>query len=64
LLQSKPLKIKRKEFKKEENGFKDAWYATKDGSYYFRLGSATYSEPKKIILKLIIIIQRMPNLIT
>jgi len=51
LAQSKPLKIKRKEFKKEENGFKDAWYATKDGSYYFRLGSATYSDAKENYLK-------------
>lgn len=49
--QPKPLKIKRKEFKKEENGFKDAWYATKDGSYLFRLGPASYEEAKESYLK-------------
>ena len=45
--QSKPLKIKRKEFKKQDYGFKDAWYAVKDGRSFFSMGPAYYREARE-----------------
>jgi outer membrane protein OmpA-like peptidoglycan-associated protein len=36
--QKAPVKIKRKEFKKQEYGFKDAWTDIKDGNYFFSKG--------------------------
>jgi len=49
--QVKPLKIKRSEFKKQEYGFKDAWWNVKDGNYYFTLGSGSYREAREYYLK-------------
>ncbi len=49
--QEDPLKIKRKEFKKQEYGFKDAWMDIKDGNYYFRRGSGSYREARECYLK-------------
>ncbi len=48
---SKPLKIKRKEFKKEQTGFKDAWYSIKDARYFYRLGQASYTDAREEYLK-------------
>ncbi len=49
--QVNPLRIKRKEFKKQEYGFKDAWLNVKDGNYYFSLGSGSYREAREYYLK-------------
>lgn len=49
--QVKPLRIRRKEFKKQEYGFKDAWLNVKDGNYYFALGSGSYREARECYLK-------------
>jgi outer membrane protein OmpA-like peptidoglycan-associated protein/tetratricopeptide (TPR) repeat protein len=49
--QTNPLKIKRKEFKKQEYGFKDAWLNIKDGNYFFTLGSGSYREAREYYLK-------------
>jgi outer membrane protein OmpA-like peptidoglycan-associated protein/tetratricopeptide (TPR) repeat protein len=49
--QSEPLKIKRKEFKKQENGFKEAWMSVKDGNHYFKKGSGSYREARDWYLK-------------
>ncbi|MBN1951747.1 MAG: OmpA family protein [Bacteroidales bacterium] len=49
--QVSPLKIKRKEFKKQENGFKEAWLNVKDGQYYFGLGAGSYREARESYLK-------------
>jgi flagellar motor protein MotB len=49
--QSNPLRIKRKEFKKQEYGFKDAWLNIKDGNYFFSLGSGSYREAREYYLK-------------
>jgi outer membrane protein OmpA-like peptidoglycan-associated protein/tetratricopeptide (TPR) repeat protein len=45
--QSRALKVKRKEFKKQENGFKDAWDAVKDGNYMFHEGRASYRDARE-----------------
>jgi len=49
--QVNPLKIKRREFKKQEYGFKDAWLNVKDGNYFFSLGSGSYREAREYYLK-------------
>jgi outer membrane protein OmpA-like peptidoglycan-associated protein len=49
--QSNPLKIKRKEFKKQDYGFKEAWLNVKDGNYYFKRGSGSYREARDGYLK-------------
>jgi outer membrane protein OmpA-like peptidoglycan-associated protein len=48
--QVNPLKIKRKEFKKQEYGFKEAWENVKDGNYYFSLGLGSYREARESYL--------------
>ncbi len=45
--QIKPLKVKRKEFKKQEYGFKDAWMALKDGNFYYTLGLGSYRQARE-----------------
>lgn len=40
--QINPVKIKRKEFKKQEYGFQDAWMNLKDGNYYYAKGLGSY----------------------
>lgn len=45
--QSNPLKIKRKEFKKEEYGFKDAWISIKEANQYFSMGLGSYREARE-----------------
>ena len=49
--QVNPLKIRRKEFKKQEYGFKDAWLNVKDGNYFFTLGPGSYREARECYLK-------------
>ncbi|MBN1599678.1 MAG: OmpA family protein [Bacteroidales bacterium] len=49
--QVNPLKIKKKEFKKQEYGFKDAWAAVKEGNYHYTLGLGSYREARESYLK-------------
>jgi outer membrane protein OmpA-like peptidoglycan-associated protein/tetratricopeptide (TPR) repeat protein len=45
--QSNPLKIKRKEFKKQEYGFKDAWLAIREGNRYYSKGLGSFREARE-----------------
>lgn len=45
------VKIKRKEFKKQEYGFKEAWMNLKDGDYYFSLGLGSFRLARESYLK-------------
>ncbi|MCK5506830.1 MAG: tetratricopeptide repeat protein, partial [Thermodesulfovibrionia bacterium] len=49
--QINPVKIKRKEFKKQEYGFKEAWLNVKDGDHYFSLGSGSFRLARESYLK-------------
>jgi outer membrane protein OmpA-like peptidoglycan-associated protein/tetratricopeptide (TPR) repeat protein len=44
--QKAPLKIKRKEFKKEEYGFKDAWSSVKDAKWLYSAGPGSYRDAR------------------
>ncbi len=46
-----PLKIRRKYFKKEEYGFKEAWKAVKKGEKLFSLGEGSYRDARESYLK-------------
>ena len=46
-----PLKIKRKYFKKEEYGFKEAWKAIKTGEKFFSLGEGSFRDARESYLK-------------
>ncbi len=49
--QISPLKIKKKEFRKQEYGFKDAWMNIKDGNYYYSKGLGSYRLARESYLK-------------
>ena len=49
--QIEPVKIKRKDFKKQEYGFKEAWLNVKDGDYYFSLGLGSFRLARESYLK-------------
>lgn len=49
--QVNPVKIKRKEFKKQDYGFKDAWMAIKEGNYYYSRGLGSYRQAREYYLK-------------
>jgi len=48
---SDPVKVRRKEFKKQDYGFKEAWLNVKDGQYYYGLGPGSYVEARESYLK-------------
>ena len=48
--QVNPLKIKKREFKKQEHGFKEAWLSVKDGNLYYSLGVGSYREARQSYL--------------
>jgi len=45
--QSNPLKIRRKEFKIQDYGFKDAWHSIKEANKYFSMGLGSYREARE-----------------
>jgi outer membrane protein OmpA-like peptidoglycan-associated protein/tetratricopeptide (TPR) repeat protein len=45
--QSNPLKIKRREFKKQEYGFKDAWISIKEANQYYSMGLGSYRDARQ-----------------
>jgi len=49
--QIESVKIKRKEFKKQEYGSKEAWLNVKDGNYYFSLGPGSFRLARESYLK-------------
>ena len=49
--QQAPMRIKKKDFKKTEYGFKDAWYAVRDGNRLYAAGSGSYRDARELYLK-------------
>jgi flagellar motor protein MotB len=49
--QINPVKIKKKEFRKQEYGFKEAWLSVKEGNYYYTLGLGSYRLAREEYLK-------------
>ncbi len=45
------VKITRKEFKKQEYGYKEAWFNLKDGDHYFNLGVGSFRLARESYLK-------------
>lgn len=45
-----PLKIKKKDFKKEELGFKDAWSALREAKWLFQAGPGSYRDARDFYL--------------
>lgn len=45
--QINPVKIRKKEFKKQDYGFREAWLAIKDANKYFSMGSGSYREARE-----------------
>lgn len=46
-----PVKIKKKDFKKEQEGFKEAWNDIRTGHRYYELGKGAYREARESYLK-------------
>ncbi len=49
--QTPPLKIKKKEFKSAEYGFKEAWYDVRDGNRLYAAGPGSYRDAREYYLK-------------
>lgn len=49
--QQAPLRIKKKEFKQAEYGFKEAWYAVRDGNRMYSAGPGSYRDARELYLK-------------
>jgi outer membrane protein OmpA-like peptidoglycan-associated protein/tetratricopeptide (TPR) repeat protein len=45
--QSNPIKIKKREFKKQEYGFIDAWHSIKDANKYYSMGLGSYRDARE-----------------
>ncbi len=45
------VKINRKEFKKQEYGYKEAWFNVKDEDHYFNLGLGSFRLARESYLK-------------
>jgi outer membrane protein OmpA-like peptidoglycan-associated protein len=49
--QQPPLRIKKKEFKKTEYGFKEAWYAVRDGNRLYNAGPGSFRDAREFYLE-------------
>jgi tetratricopeptide (TPR) repeat protein len=49
--QQPPLRIKKKDFKKTEYGFKEAWFSVRDGNRYYAAGPGSFREAREHYLE-------------